>query len=217
MRSCSSLARGEHEHGDIARGLVGSQLLQHLVARHAGQHQVEHDERPDARGASARSHPCRSRRWRRDTRPWPDGTTTSATMSGSSSTTRSRSPLTVATVMPAVRASGDGSLRRSSRWRRCCVRRAERSHPRSACSARRTAGAWAARFRDTASITSSSVRPRFCMSRRSAADQANVGVGIDEHLHVAERSQHARRRTAGCRRARAHRPDRLARFARFRV
>ena len=36
--------RREHEHGDIARCIVGSQLLEHVVAGHAGEHQVEHDQ-----------------------------------------------------------------------------------------------------------------------------------------------------------------------------
>src|ERR1051325_8576317 len=38
-------ACGEHEHRDVARGRLGTQLLEDVVARRAGQHQVEDDER----------------------------------------------------------------------------------------------------------------------------------------------------------------------------
>ena len=37
--------RGEHEHRHVARRVVGAKLLEHLVARRAGQHEIEHDER----------------------------------------------------------------------------------------------------------------------------------------------------------------------------
>ena len=38
-------ARREHEDGHVARRLVRPQLLEHVVARRAGQHEVEHDQR----------------------------------------------------------------------------------------------------------------------------------------------------------------------------
>ena len=37
--------RGEHEHRDVARRRGVAQLLEHVVARRARQHEVEHDER----------------------------------------------------------------------------------------------------------------------------------------------------------------------------
>ena len=39
------LARGEHQHGDVSRSFLGADVLQHVEAAHAGQHQVQYQQR----------------------------------------------------------------------------------------------------------------------------------------------------------------------------
>ena len=73
MRSGSSRARREHEHRDVARGLVGAQRLEHVEARHARQHEVEHDQRIAFLSRRLEGVLAGRRRGQRDSRPCPDG------------------------------------------------------------------------------------------------------------------------------------------------
>ena len=157
-------ARGEHEHRDVARGRLRAKLLEHVVARGARQHEIEHDERRDvpvARRSSA-SGPDRRRRDtvagfrrgdRRRARRCPASSSTTSMRSPVACERRSGRHRDSARCARFVDPAGGGeSSRRSSRSRRRCVRREARSRRRIAWTAPRTADASVARSSGTGRV-----------------------------------------------------------------